>query len=100
MKTVINRLQPSEAPASQASGPELVPKDLNLVGHIPVTMSAVVGSVSISVERLFALKKGEVLEMNETLDAPLTLMLNGKPVARGELVAVGDNFGIRITELA
>ena len=38
--------------------------------------------------------------MNELLDAPLTLMLNGRAVARGELLAVDDHFGVRILELA
>jgi flagellar motor switch protein FliN/FliY len=38
--------------------------------------------------------------MNELLDAPLTLLLNGRPVARGELLAVDDHFGVRILELA
>jgi flagellar motor switch protein FliN/FliY len=100
MKTAVNRLQPGDAPESAPNGAPLVAKDMGLVGHIPVTMSAVIGSVSISVERLFALKQGEVIAMNEGLDAPLTLLLNGKAVARGELVAVEDHFGIRITDLA
>ena len=37
--------------------------------------------------------------LNESLDAPVTLLLNGKPIARGALLAVDENLGIRITEL-
>jgi len=70
-----------------------------LVGHVPVTVTALIGIVFIGIEKLLAPQKGEVLEMNESLDMPITLQLNGKSVARGELVAVEDNFGIRITEL-
>ena len=99
-KTPINPIELPEVPASEPSGNNLLNKDMNLVGHVPVTLTALIGSVSITIEQLFALKNGEVLSMNESLDAPITLLLNDKPVARGELVAVGENFGIRITELS
>jgi flagellar motor switch protein FliN len=98
-KKSVNPIDLPDAPESAASGNPLVNKDMSLIGHVPVTLTAIIGSVSISIEKLFALKKGEVIEMNESLDTPVTLQLNGKSVARGELVAVEDNFGIRITEL-
>jgi flagellar motor switch protein FliN/FliY len=75
-------------------------QDISLIGHVEVSLAAQVGTVSLSVERLFALQAGEVICMNELLDAPVTLMLNGRPVARAELLAVEDHFGVRILELA
>lgn len=99
-KTSVQNIDLSDAPDSSPSGAPLIAKDLSLVGHVPVLLTALVGSISLTVEQLFALKKGEVLAMNESLDAPITLQLNGKPVARGELVAVEDHFGIRIIELS
>ena len=77
-----------------------LPKDISLIGHVQVSMAAQVGTVTMSVERLFSLAAGDVVKMNELLEAPLTLMLNGKAVARGELLAVDDHFGIRILEVA
>jgi flagellar motor switch protein FliN len=75
------------------------PKDIDLIGHVQVSMTAQVGTVTMSVERLFSLASGDIVAMNELLEAPLTLMLNGKPVAHGELLAVDDHFGIRIVEV-
>lgn len=98
-KTAVNPIDLPDAPESAPTGSNLLTKDMSLVGHVSVTLTALVGSVSLNIEQLFALKKGEVLSMNESYDTPVTLLLNGKPVARGELVAVEDNFGIRITEL-
>jgi flagellar motor switch protein FliN len=86
----------SEMAARAAS----LPKDISLIGHVQVSMAAQVGTVTMSVERLFSLAAGDVVKMNELLEAPLTLMLNGRPVARGELLAVDDHFGIRILEVA
>lgn len=74
--------------------------DIGLVGHVQVSLTAQVGTVSMSIEQLFGLKSGDVVSMNELLEAPLTLMLNGRAVARGELLAVDDHFGVRILELA
>ena len=98
-KTTVNPLDVPEASGSAPTGNPLISKDMSLIGHVPVTLTAFIGSVSISIDKLFSLKKGEVIEMNESLDTPITLQLNGKSVARGELVAVEDNFGIRVTEL-
>lgn len=99
-KTSVHHIDLGDAPDSNPSGAPLVAKDMSLIGHVPVSLTALIGSISLTVEQLFALKKGEVLAMNESLDAPITLQLNGKAVARGELVAVEDHFGIRITELS
>lgn len=75
-------------------------QDISLIGHVQVSMTAHVGTITLSVERLFDLKAGDVVAMNELLEAPLTLMLNGKPIATAELLAIDDHFGVRILELA
>jgi flagellar motor switch protein FliN len=98
-KTPVNKIDLPVAQEPAPVGNPLINKDMSLIGHVPVTLTALIGTVSISIDKLFSLKKGEVIEMNESLDMPVTLQLNGKSVARGELVAVEDNFGIRITEL-
>jgi flagellar motor switch protein FliN len=88
------------AHGSAVAPTESTHKDINLVGHVQVSMTAQVGTVTLTIEELFGLKAGDVISMNELLEAPLTLMLNGRAVARGELLAVDDHFGVRILELA
>lgn len=65
-----------------------------------VALSAQIGTVDMSVDRLFGLKAGDEVVLNEQLEAPVTLLLNGKAVARAELVAIDDHFGVRILEIA
>lgn len=80
---------------------DLMPSnDIDMIGHIQVSLEARIGTVTMTIDRLFGLKTGEVVEMNEILDAPMTLLLNGKPIAHGELLAVDDHFGVRILEVA
>lgn len=97
--TAVNPIELSPAAAAPTGAP-LIGKDLGLVAHVPVALTAVIGQVALSIEALFALRKGDLVPMDAACDAPITLMLNGKAVARGELVAVDDTLGLRITELA
>lgn len=84
----------TEAMAASKAG------DIALVGHVEVELTAQVGTVKLSIEKLFSLKSGDVVRMTELLDEPMTLLLNGKPVARAELMAIDDHFGLRIVEIA
>lgn len=77
----------------------LVNRDIDLIGHVNVAVSVNVGNLDLSIEQLFSMKSGDVLSMNEGLNSPVTLFVNDKPVASGNLVAVDDNFGIQITEV-
>lgn len=74
--------------------------DMAMVGHVQVELAVHIGTAAMTLEKLLQLRAGEVLVMQETLDAPVTLLLNGHPVAKGELMAVDDQLGVRILELA
>lgn len=95
MSTNVAMELPRNAAAAAASA-----QDISLIGHVQVALTAQIGTVTMSVERLFGLKPGDVVGLSEALDAPVTLLLNGKAVARAELLAVDDHYGIRILELA
>lgn len=74
-------------------------KDLSLVGHVKVSLTAEVGSAEMTIEELFALKRQDTVVLQEDTSAEITLLLNGRAIARGDLVAVEDKLGVRITEL-
>jgi flagellar motor switch protein FliN len=73
---------------------------LDLVGHVTVRLSVALGTAEITIDRLFSLSASDVIELDSELDAPVDVRLNGKVIARGTLVAAGDNFGVRITEMS
>ena len=73
--------------------------DLRLVKDVVVDLEVYLGSATLTVEALLALEKGIALTLDAALDEPVALRLNGKTVARGQLVAIGDHFGIQLTEL-
>lgn len=95
-------VSPSSAaprPAADAAAP-LIGLDSLVMRNVQVALRAKLGHVEMTVEDLLALKAGTVLKLDRALGEPVDLYLNDALVARGEIVAVDDNFGIRLTEVA
>jgi flagellar motor switch protein FliN len=86
-------------PAAEEATP-LVGLDSLVMRNVQVALRAKLGDVEMTVEELLALKAGAVLKLDRALGEPVELYLNDALVARGEIVAVDDNFGIRLTEVA
>ncbi|MEM8748796.1 MAG: FliM/FliN family flagellar motor switch protein [Pseudomonadota bacterium] len=69
---------------------------------IPVELSVLIGSTQLSVAKLMELESGSLIELSRKITEPLDILVNGRAVAKGEIVAMPDNpddFGIRITEM-
>jgi flagellar motor switch protein FliN/FliY len=81
-------------------GPPLIAPDSSLLKDVPVTLEARLGSVAMPVSELLDLRAGSVLNLDSRLNEPIELFLNNNLVARGEIVAVDDRFGVRIVEIA
>ena len=66
---------------------------LDLVEHVKVRMTVVLGAAELPLGKLFSLTAGEVVSLDREV------RLHDKLVARGHIVAVGDRFGVRISEI-
>ena len=71
-----------------------------VIENVEVAIEAFVGGARMSVGALTALTKGDVVELDSALGRDVELRLNGVVIAHGELVAVDDNFAVRITAIA
>ena len=97
--TVVNRIEmPALASGRNDKGAPLGER-LDLVGHVKVKLTVSLGGTEITLDKLFSLAQGEVLALDRDVDAPVDIRLNDKVIARGALVAVGDKFGVRVTEI-
>ena len=96
---VVAPIELEEATDSVTSSGALFHRDLSMLGHVNVKLDVHLGNAEVSVDRLFSMAKGETLVLDASLDAPVILQLDGKPIARGQLMAVGDHFGLKITEI-
>lgn len=80
-------------------GAVLFPPKIDLIQGVKVRLGVSVGQAEISVAELFALKEGAVLPLDKATDDPVEVFLDGKLVGLGELVVVGDQFGVRLTQI-
>jgi flagellar motor switch protein FliN/FliY len=83
-----------------AAGPSVLDGNLRLLDKVPVSLSVSVGQIETTIGELLSLQEASVLKLDRRADTPIDVILNGQVIARGQLVAVDDNFGIRITEVA
>lgn len=94
-------LDQSDPPSAAALDNELlIAPDSALLREVEVTLQARLGALVMPVAELMELRQGSVLALAVRLDEPIDLLLNDALVARGEIVAVDDRFGIRIVEIA
>ena len=73
--------------------------NLDLVLDVPVSLTIELGSCRLPMKEVLQLNTGSVVQLDKQADAPVELSVNGKLVARGEVVVVEERFGVKITEV-
>jgi len=97
--TVVSRIEMPTLNDSTNSRSATLGERLDLVEHVNVKLDVIVGQVSLPIDQLFSLAAGSVLSLDTLIDTPVEVHLNGKLVARGELLAVDEHFGVQITDI-
>jgi flagellar motor switch protein FliN len=90
-----------EPPRGTTAEPGLAP-NLDMVMRIPVTVKVVLGSTTMPVASLVKLGRGAVIPLDRRVGEPVDVVVNGRVVARGEVVVVDEatsRFGISLTEV-
>ena len=98
-----DEVTPVETPSLETpppSGAPVVGRRLDLIGGVKVRVEARIGEAEISVKELFELGANSVVALDCPVTQPIDLVLDDRVVARGTLVAVGDQLGLRVTEVA
>ncbi|MDA1276090.1 MAG: flagellar motor switch protein FliN [Verrucomicrobia bacterium] len=78
--------------------PENMPS-LDFLLDVPIKLTVELGGCQISMRDLLQLSVGSVVQLDKSANASVDLFVNQKLVARGEVVVVEENFGIKITEI-
>ncbi len=88
---------PAQPEARGAAGAGEV--DVGAILDVPVTMSLEVGRARLTIGELLQLGPGSIVELDRAAGEPLDVLLNGRLVARGEVVVTDDRFGIRLLDI-
>jgi flagellar motor switch protein FliN/FliY len=73
--------------------------DLSLVLDVPVELAVEVGRTTMTIRETLAITPGSIISLDRMAGEPVDLLVNGRRIARGEVVAVDEEFGLRITEV-
>ena len=74
-------------------------ENLRVLENIEVQMTVEVGRAKITIRDLLRLNEGSVIELDRLAGDPLDILINGTMIAKGEVVMVGERFGIRFGEI-
>jgi len=95
----VRSVELSELEPGSARGGTLFDENSELLKNVKVRLSVSVGTCELTVKDLLGLKEESVLTLNKETQEPVDVVLDGKLIARGHLVAVDDSFGVRISEI-
>src|SRR3954469_21723341 len=85
-------LQPATAAGSDGA-------DLRRLHDVPVELAVEIGRTRMTIGQTLELRPGSVVSLNRLAGAPVDLLIKGKPIARGEVVVIDEEFGLRVTDV-
>lgn len=74
-------------------------RNIELLNDLSVRVAVEVGTARMTIGEILKLGTGSLVRLDRPATAPVDLLANGKVLARGEIVALDDSYGLRITEL-
>lgn len=78
---------------------EKINKEMKLLFDVPLQISVLLGASQVTIKDLLQLQTGSVIEVDKLAGEPLEVLINGKEVARGEVLVINENYGIRLTDI-
>lgn len=92
-------VQPTKFPPLESKPSASEAGNIELLFDIPLQLTVELGRTTMSIKEVLALTSGSVIELDKLTGESAELLVNGKLIARGEVVVVDENFGLRITEI-
>jgi flagellar motor switch protein FliN/FliY len=90
---------PAALPELDAGASPGVARDLQLLAEVPMNVTVELGRATMLVRDLLSLREGSVVELDRAAGSTVDVLVNGTLVARGEVVVLDDELGVRITEV-
>ncbi len=92
-------------PGGQAASPAPAPggrnpRSLELLHGVEMSVTVELGRTKLLMREVLSLHPGSIIELDRAAGAPVDILVNGKLLARGEVVVVDDELGVRLTEIA
>lgn len=87
----------------QQFNPSIVPlnqqENIDLIMDVPLEVTVELGRTNKSIKEILDFSPGTIIELNKLAGEPIDVLVNGKFVAKGEVVVIEENFGVEVTEI-
>ncbi|TCL66554.1 flagellar motor switch protein FliN/FliY [Hydrogenispora ethanolica] len=81
------------------TGKEAVSGNIGLIMDVPLQVTVELGSTRMKIKEILELGLGSIIELEKLAGDPVDVLVNGKLIAKGEVVVIDENFGIKITDI-
>jgi len=95
----INKISAIDLEQFSKSGQPSTPHNIDMLLDVAMPISIELGRTAMPIQDILNLGPGSVVELNKLAGEPVDLLVNDKLIAKGEVVVVDENFGIRITSM-
>ena len=96
----VQNVQPAQFQNFAPVNPSFVqPENIDLIMDVPLEVTVELGRANKSIKEILDFSPGTIIELNKLAGEPVDVLVNGKLVARGEVVVIEESFGIRVTEI-
>jgi flagellar motor switch protein FliN/FliY len=87
------------SPLQPVSITENEARNLNMLFDIPLSVTVELGRTKRSVKEILDLNTGSIIELDKLAGEPVDILINNKLIAKGEVVVIDENFGVRVTDI-
>ena len=93
-------IQPAQfQPFAAGISPALQQENIDLIMDVPLDVTVELGRTSRTIQEILDLNPGTIIELDKIAGEPIDVLVNGKYVAKGEVVVIEESFGVRITDI-
>ena len=93
-------VQPAQfTPFSGEFAAQFAKENIDLIMDVPLEVTVELGRTTKSISEILDFAPGTIIELNRIAGEPIDILVNGKYVAKGEVVVIEESFGVRITEI-
>jgi flagellar motor switch protein FliN len=88
-----------EPTPAQSARPERAPSGIELILDVTLPVAVELGRARMQIQDVLKLAPGSIVELDKSAGDPVEILINGRPIAKGEVVVIDENFGVRLTSI-
>ena len=92
-------VQPAQFQSFDDSRIMIEKKNISLIMDVPLQVTVELGRTHKLIREILEFGPGSIIELDKLAGEPVDIMVNGKPIAKGEVVVIDESFGVRITDI-